>query len=267
MTAPTDTPTTALTKGPSPITTAVEARRAEMRERNAMVAAIKGQMWGKDLSEAQAKALAHYCNQNNLDATRHVEVLGGRVYLTANFYEERGAPLIQRGIVSIEEPRYIHADPRLDKLAATGDEWATTEKAERERLRIRYAVPEEAKAAAIYEIRVTATGKSVKGVNWCGGTGKRDPVGDAEPTKTAITRAARRAWKQLVEVIPDYGAAVGTIQATAKLAGEEIVAIAEAQPSLHNAPPAMRPLLRAPDGEAGYGSAAEGLTAEASDDA
>lgn len=252
MTAPTETPTTAVAKTASPISDAIATRREEMRERNAMVAAIKGQMWGKDLSDMQAKALAHYCNQNNLDATRHVEVLGGRVYLTANFYEERGAPLIQRGIVQPEKPRFIHKDERLEKLAASGDEWAKQEQVERMRLRIEHAVPEEAKAAAIYGLRVTATGRLVTGVNWCGGIGKRDPVGDAEPTKTALTRAARRAWKQLVEVIPEYGTAVAPVQATAKLASEEIVSIADAHPTLHAVEAAPRAQLMAPVSETGY---------------
>jgi hypothetical protein len=39
---------------------------------------------------------------------------------------------------------------------------------------------------------------TVTGCNWCGnGVRPRDPVGDAEPTKTAETRSARRAWKKL----------------------------------------------------------------------
>ena len=65
---------------------------ADIRRRNAVVAQIKGAMWAKECSGETIRAVADYCRENQLDATRHVEILGGRIYLTANFYEERGAP-------------------------------------------------------------------------------------------------------------------------------------------------------------------------------
>ena len=39
-------------------------------------------------------------------------------------YEERAAPLLQAGVVSLDEPDLIHADARLDTLAVAGDAWA-----------------------------------------------------------------------------------------------------------------------------------------------
>ena len=212
----------------------LDPRVNEMRERNAMVAAIKGQMWSKDMNENQVRALAHYCNMNGLDASRHVEVLGGRIYLTADFYRERGAKLIQSGIVRVEQTRYINTDARLDKMAEAGDEWAAAERTSRARDRIRFNAPEEAKAIAVVAFHVAGASEPVLGVNWCGGIGKRDPVGDAEPSKTAESRAERRAWRKLVEVVPEYGIAVQKVEATAKIAGEEIAA--EVTPLLNAGP-------------------------------
>jgi hypothetical protein len=131
---------------------------------------------------------------------------------------------VRAGLLSLEEPDLIHADERLDKLAEAGDEWAKAERTRRMRLRIQYGVPEIAQGACIQKITVTASGKCAVGVNWAGKgirmqskevwepgpNGKRQPtgryemkdldsVGGAEPVKTAITRARRRAWIQLLE--------------------------------------------------------------------
>jgi hypothetical protein len=255
---------TAIATTTNPEKKALSPEAQQVRERNAMVATIKGQMWSKDLSAQQVNALAHYCNTNGLDASRHVEVLGGRIYLTADFYRERGAPLIQRGIVRVGQTRFINNDARLTKLAETGDEWAKQEIVSRARARIEHNVPEDAKAIAIVELYVAGNPAPLLGVNWCGGTSKRDPVGDAEPTKTAESRAERRAWRRVVEVVPEYGVAVTKVEATAKMVGEEIGAIAEAMPSLHNGASNQPKALRAPDGETGYGAEVEG-TAEATD--
>lgn len=207
----------------------VDARVAELRERNALIAAIRGTQWGKDVTRDVAMAVAHYCNTNGLDATRHVEMLGGKIYLTAEFYEERGAPLLLAGEVTKAQPDFINADARLDELAAKGDAWAIEESTRRIRLRIQHGVPEAAAAAVIQKLTL-ASGTEIIGVNWCGGgiRGKTkwdkeaDPIGEAEPSKTAITRAARRAWKQIAEVIPGYGAAVKPIEAAAKIVSEQL---------------------------------------------
>jgi hypothetical protein len=79
MTAVTRTDQAALTRA------RVNENIAELRERNAMVAQIRGTQWGLGIM--------------GLDPVRHVEVLGGRIYLTAEFYQERGAKLIREGLV------------------------------------------------------------------------------------------------------------------------------------------------------------------------
>lgn len=217
----------------------IAATRNQLRERNELVAAIRGTQWGRDTTPQMARAVAHYCHENGLDPVRHVEILGGRIYLTAEFYDERGAALIRAGHVIPDEPDIISADPRLDELAAKGDEWAVAESTRRIRERIKHGVPEKSVAAVVQRFRLAATGQAVIGVNWCGGTGRRDPVGDAEPTKTATTRARRRAWKQLAEVIPEYGRAVKPIEATARVASEQLPV------DVVDAPRATRPLITA----------------------
>ena len=214
---PEQTPGTAVAKR-------VDARVAELKERNELVAAIRGTQWGRDTSPQMARAVAHYCHENGLDPVRHVEILGGRIYLTAEFYDEKGAGLERSGVVIPDEPDIISADERLDKLAAEGDEWAVAERTRRMRERIKHGVPEKVGAAVVQRFRLAATGHAVVGVNWCGGADgrKNDPVGNAEPTKTATTRARRRAWKQIADVIPEYARTVKPVEATARLASQQL---------------------------------------------
>lgn len=192
-----------------------EAKIREAQARTAVAKAIKGSIWGKDLHPTVLEAVVAYCRQNQLDAVRHVEVLGGNIYLTASFYRERGAPLLHSGEVVLEEPDYINADARLDELAKSGDGWAKEEQQRRLRARIEWNVPEQARAAVIQRGHLR-NGTELVGVNWCGGLSKKDPVGDAEPAKTAQSRAERRFWMRAADFAPSYGAIVKPIQEGAK---------------------------------------------------
>ena len=201
----------------------VAERIAENKARNAVARAIRGTQWGKDLGPEGAYALAEYCRANNLDPVRHVEVLGGRPYLTAEYYRERAASLIRDGYVVPQPVDFINADDRLQKLVEAGDEWAKGEHTRRLRERIRINAPEAAKAVAVKRIVVASTGQVVEGFNWCGGGVKRnDPVGESEPTKTAETRAERRAWRQLAEVVNEYAHAVRTAESGVEVVTEAI---------------------------------------------
>lgn len=218
----------------------VQAKVDEVKARNQMVAAIRGTQWGNNLAQETQRAVAEYCRQNNLDPVRHVEILGGRIYLTAELYDEKGAALIRAGIILPDEPDYVQVDPRLEALAKTGDEWAAKEEMRRLRLRIQYAVPEAAKAAVIQRFVIAQSGATVVGVNWCGGvrpktsSGKdADPIGEAEPAKTAQTRARRRAWKQIADIIPGYAEVVKPLEASARIVSETMP-IAEV-PAPHHA--------------------------------
>lgn len=216
-------PTMAITKR-SELPADVAARIEENKARNAVARAIRGTQWGKDLGPQGAHALAEYCRANNLDPVRHIEVLGGRPYLTATYYEERAAPFVRSGVLVPHEVDFIQADARLDALVEAGDEWAKDERTRRMRLRIKHGAPDKAAAVAVKRITVAATGQSIVGVNWCGnGVRPRDPVGDSEPVKTAETRAARRAWKQLAEVVPEYAASVRSAEQSVERVEEAIV--------------------------------------------
>jgi len=187
-----------------------QAQIDEARERNAITQAIRGTQWSKDANEQTIRAVSQYCWQHNLDPMRHVELLGGRIYLTVTLYDEKAAPYVRAGLFVVAPPDLIQADDRLDTLADLGDEWAIEERKRRMRLRIKHGVPEKAEGARIQEIRIAGSDTVAVGVNWCG-KGLRmkkrrdgsiyddDPVVGNEPTKTAITRARRRAWIQLIE--------------------------------------------------------------------
>jgi len=249
---------------------------AEARERNALTTAIRGATWSKEANEITIRAIAEYCWRNKLDPVRHVELLGGKIYLTATLYLEKAAPYVRAGIYVPSEPDLIHADERLDALAASGDAWGREEQCRRMRLRIMHGVPESATGACVYSVTVAKSGAVFTGVNWCGGgtrviekavweNNKRtdrkeskdgDPIGTAEPVKTAITRAQRRAWVALIQ----GGGAVDfslesdfkTLEARAEHSAADIVeqTIARAVP----APSALVRLAVPADGEYGSGT-------------
>jgi hypothetical protein len=79
----------ATTAKPGTAAERIDATRAALKERNQLVAAIRGTQWGKDVSADTQRAVAHYCYENGLDPVRHVELLGGKIYLTAEFYAAR----------------------------------------------------------------------------------------------------------------------------------------------------------------------------------
>lgn len=213
---------------------------AEAQALRQMTVQIRGQQWGASCSPEVQYAVARYCLRNNLDAVRHIEVLGGRLYLTAEFYREMGAELLLNGTIVPDEPRLIHADKRLDELATAGDEWAKQEREARIRARIQYGVDEDSPAAALVKFTLKS-GAVIVGCNWIGGTSskKRDPVGQAEPTKTAITRAERRAWRQVVEAVPTFREKVQHIEVSAKLATAEVAELVAAEPKAQRPPAAL----------------------------
>lgn len=196
----------------------------ENRIRNRMMVEIRGTQWGKDLTPRACAAVAEYCRANRLDAARHVEILGGRIYLTAELYRDRLSPLFKDGTLRLLPTEFIHADARLDQIfeqyaGSTEPEekemasWALRESLKRTKLRIENGVPEAATGAAIVRIEVVGRDMIIEGVNWCGGgiriktrrDGTKyndDPVGELEPTKTAESRAFRRAGIKIAEVIP-----------------------------------------------------------------
>lgn len=224
----------------------LDPRVAEAKALREITVAIRGTQWGKECTPQVQAAVARYCLKNGLDAVRHVEVLGGRLYLTAEFYEERGTPLVLAGIVQVSEPEFVHADKRLDDLAkhpdATTAAWAENLRIKRMMARIELGIPEDATGACIYRGTVkTPNGvTTLVGFNWCGGESKvkkmksgdkfrSDPVGDAEPTKTAQSRAKRRMWRQIVVAIPEAQDRFGHIEAAVRIANAELGEVISAE--------------------------------------
>jgi len=151
-------------------------RQQKMLRLTAMAVAETG--WGKDVSPVARQAVVRYCLEIGADPVRHVHVLAGNVYLNAAFWMELVAanPKFRR-----PEEELIHQDER-----------ASAEENERRKARrVEFGVPEHAKGAAVVTLFYEGRGPFI-GVNWAGAR-KNDPVGDAEPTKTALTRAYRRA--------------------------------------------------------------------------
>jgi len=155
---------------------ASQARQSKMIRDVAFACAETG--WGKDISPVSRAAVVRYCMEIGADPVRHVHILGGTVYLNAAFWMDLCAANQK---FQKSETRFIHADPRC-----------TPEEAERRKTeRVVYGVPEEALGAAVVVLFYDGRGPFV-GVNWAGAKAT-DPVGKQEPTKTAETRAYRRA--------------------------------------------------------------------------
>jgi len=164
---------------------ATQARQALMIRKAAQAIAETG--WGQNITPIARAAVARYAFEVGCDPVRHINVLGGNIYFNAQFYQELVAdnPDFQH-----DDVEFIHDDPRA----------LEQERAYRKEKRIAFGVPEAAKGAAIVTLHYKSKGPFV-GVNWAG-TGRKspkhperlqDPIGEEEPTKTAHTRAYRKA--------------------------------------------------------------------------
>ena len=158
---------------------ASQARQAKMIRDVAVAVAETG--WGKEISPVSRAAVVRYCLEIGADPVRHVFVLGGNVYLNAAFWMDLVAA--NPKFLRADPPKFIHHDERA----------SAEDNAARKALRVTYGVPEGVKGAAIVTLHYADGRGPFIGVNWVGARGKADPVGEAEPTKTAETRAYRRA--------------------------------------------------------------------------
>lgn len=155
---------------------ASQARQSKMIRDVAVAVAETG--WGKEVSPIARAAVVRYCLEIGADPVRHVYVLGGNVYMNAAFWMDLVAanPKFLRA-----ETAFIHEDKRAD----------AEEQERRKAQRLIYGVPEEAPGAAVVTLFYEGRGPFI-GVNWAG-VRANDPVGKQDPTKSAETRAYRRA--------------------------------------------------------------------------
>jgi hypothetical protein len=160
----------------------------------AAAAEIASLSWGQKISPATRAQIAAYALSQGTDPVRHWEILGGRLYDRAELWMDLVAA---QPDYEGHRREFIHDDGRLPQ----------SQRKRRQQLRAEHGVPEEVPAAAI--VTIYRTGKlPAVGVNWAGTypvqktarTGKpgfhEDPIGDENPTKTAETRAFRKAAKK-----------------------------------------------------------------------
>lgn len=247
------------TQNPSTTPTVFDPVRARIQQRatdRAVARELRNKSWGKDIGEEGVKALSLWTQRHGIEPATEVEVLGGNIYLTAAYYRRRLAQLIGEHMIDYAVADHVEVDERLDALAA--DEHAPPQARENARAevyrrkmeRIAHKLPESAKAAVVYRIKVKGmtteiTGaKAVGGFRGKGANGRdKDPVGEEFPSETAETRAARRAARQIIDSFPTLKAEMDVVEAEAKLVAVEVqqsraeVRAAPRQPSLMSGRP------------------------------
>ena len=205
---------------PAAVQQQLELRRAQ----NAVVAQIAGMNWGKALDIGTRRAVADWGQRFRVDVTTEIDVLGANIYLNARYYLRRLAELIARGVVEYAYADHVEDDPRLTKLGAEGEGETTR----RLRERIKHGIPDKATGAVVFRIKLNALTKEITGASWCGGgTRKSDPVGEAEPVKTAESRAARRAVRQIASHLPDVAQEIEAVATEAEVVTARIHAAHE----------------------------------------
>lgn len=153
--------------------------------------AVAGSTWGKELSPEARMGISRYALEIGVDAIRHIDILGNKIYLNAECYIDYC--LSQPDFITFEFD-YINHDERA----------SAEENERRKQLRVHWNTPEDPKGICI--ITVKRNGRpDVQGCNWAGnrkgfnaktgGSEIKDPVGEQDPGKTSFTRAFRRAVK------------------------------------------------------------------------
>lgn len=188
-------PRRAIGELPPEIQAALELRK----QRNLVAAQIAGLSWGEKIDQDTRRAVAAWGQQFRVDVTTEIHVLGGRVYLNAAFYLRRLGEMIAAGLVEYAVADHVEDDPRLKQLGPEGE----GEYSRRLRERIRYSIPDAAKSAVVFRVKLRTLTEEVVGVKWTGGgTRKNDPVGEAFPVESAESRAARRCMRLLASHLP-----------------------------------------------------------------
>lgn len=187
----------AIGKLPPEMQALVELRRAN----NIIAAQIAETNWGKGMDLESRRSISEWGRRHEIDVTTEINVLGGNVYINANFFLGRLAKMVERGLVEYAIADHVEVDPRLADFP--------DELTRRKRERIRYQLPENAKAAVVARIKLFKVPVEFTAAKWCGNRGTnaggklKDPVGEEFPVETSETRAFRRCLKLLVSHIPD----------------------------------------------------------------
>lgn len=184
-----------------------------------MTAAVGALTWGSQLKAETLYAVARWCQVRDIDPVLELDVLGGKPLPNARWWLRKLGEL--GGALEYIREDMINADPRLEALAKAGDEEAKTESRRRLRERIKYFAPEEAAAICVVHIKVASMTEEVVGMQFAGGgTGRKigsggvikrggdaDPIGEAFPGESAVTRAYGKAARVLSGFFPKLGKA------------------------------------------------------------
>lgn len=192
---------------PPAIQQAIRLRRMA----NQAAAELAKLSWGANIGRDTARAISEWGRVYRVDVTQEIDVLGNKVYLNAKYYLRRLSELVDAGLVEWAYADHINVDERMADLGEEGKAEATRRLTER----VKYNVPEKATAVVAFRVKLRSLTQETVGVNWAGGgVRKSDPVGDAEPVKTAESRAARRCLRQLVSHVPALAEDVESVVST-----------------------------------------------------
>lgn len=226
MTTPNPTPkpsaTELMLRSPDPRNAALAYSTADRMRRNEILREaakdIANLSWGRNMSEHAQYAVARWSLEAGIDPARHIDILGGRIYVNAQFYLDGLAAMPEFHydeweVIAPLDTRTISAEVLGAERAAALVREQQEINARRLALQMQYSVPQDinefpATAAAVLVTLHFRDGTKVAGVNWAGSRGRTkgqrggafDPVGDVEPVKTALTRALRKAALKKVPV-------------------------------------------------------------------
>jgi hypothetical protein len=163
---------------------------------------IRGATWGNSFDATTIAAVAAWARENDVDPVTDLDVLGGKLYINARWYEKKLSQLIAAGQIEYARKDWVHIDKRLEKLADSGDVDAKKESLRRLKARIAHNLSDDADAACVFRIRHRQMEDEVTGAKEHIPGKRKDPVGDSAPMETIETRAIRRAMLQLSEALP-----------------------------------------------------------------
>lgn len=171
----------------------------ELRKAQKVVSAELGRLnWGSKIDGDTRLQVVEWCRQYDVDPATELDILGNKFYKNAAWHLRKLGEMVDAGLVEYAVTDHVAADPRLLELSTKGDQSikprAVAELHRRQFERIARGIPENAAAAVLFRIKLRSMIEEVVGCSWAGGgSRKNDPVGEAEPVKTAESRAARRA--------------------------------------------------------------------------
>lgn len=254
---------------------------AERKVLNDMYRMLQGVEWGVSMSEASRAAFAKFCVVTRANPQLHVDLLGGKPYLNAQYYRDKisadpyfiddeqinispsmSEQLRAQAAQAMDEARQLGLPEPIAEVQAM---LATARECDRKRAE--YGAPEWAthvyetvirrytenaplEAIRRGEVDPTPFIRVVRECNWAGGRGvvekKRrdgstyktdgDPIGDADPAKTARTRSFRRAARNafsawFVSFDEEIGRALQVLEAEFEIVQEDRAAAARQLPS------------------------------------